>query len=99
MTNLDNKVNKLHFFLLCNNLFDYCDLVNVSEVCKTIIKEAEQDNLSAIGVLIHDIHEWSASYFVIDGYGNYSDVTNSHLNDIIDGILNSGEFEDEGEDE
>lgn len=95
--NKDIKASKLYNFLMFNNLYDSCDIATAKEVCDTIFKEAAEENLVSIGILISGITEWAANYFMVDGYGNYSDLTSSHMDDVINDILASENFEDDEE--
>lgn len=97
ITDVNEKATKLYFFMMSQGFEDLCDLVSVTEVCERIISEAEQENLVGVGNLIQGITEWSADYFVVDGYSNYSDCTWEHLNDLINEMLESGEFEEDEE--
>lgn len=95
--NLTQKARKLYYFILDNSEFtDYLEnLATVKDVCNSIVREAEQNNLASIGISIQGITEWNAEYFKVDGYGNYSDLTNSTMDDLIEDMMN--QLDGEGE--
>lgn len=95
--NLTQKARELYHFILDNSEFtDYLEnLATVKDVCNSIVREAEQNNLASIGISIQGITEWNAEYFKVDGYGNYSDLTNSTMDDLIEDMMNQLDEEDE----
>ena len=89
---LDRQVNKLWAFALeCSAEPSISDVYQTfsqsietkESVCGHLVYEADRCNLGSVGNLIAGIKDFNAQYFWIDGYGNYSNISDDHMETLM----------------
>ena len=70
---------------------EYMEFAGVSHVADEIMKRVDGvvTDLTPLGILIQGITRWEATWFYINGYGNFEDLTDDKLDRMIDDIINN----------
>lgn len=92
---IDRKASKLFTLVHTTDglefAVDYVDIVSMRHVADKIMEKVDDtaSSLAPLGILIQGITRWDATWFYINGYGNFEDLTSDKLDRMIDDIINN----------
>lgn len=92
------KVNDFMDLIYQYDLYEYTnDIYDDNALIEAVRQNLDTFGWASIKNMLSGICEVREDYFCKDGYGNFSNVTNADINNIIDNIIKDYDFSNEDE--
>ena len=82
------KMNEFMDYVYQNDLYEYTDnIYDDNGIRDTIRNDIDKSGWERIKYLLENVKDTNCYYLIKDGYGNFKNITNIDINNIIDTII------------